>query len=87
LGALLGHITGGAAADSYQPMNVNFGLFPPADGAPKKAERKLALTARARRDLAAWLTGNQSPFAASEVEKRSPASDRFSTSLETNGAL
>ncbi|HEU4969587.1 methylenetetrahydrofolate--tRNA-(uracil(54)-C(5))-methyltransferase (FADH(2)-oxidizing) TrmFO [Sphingomonas sp.] len=87
LGALLGHITGGAAADSYQPMNVNFGLFPPADGAPKKAERKLALTARAKRDLAAWLTGNQSPFAASKVEKRSPAGDRFSTSLETNGAL
>lgn len=29
MGALLGHITGGADADSYQPMNVNFGLFPP----------------------------------------------------------
>src|SRR5438132_582934 len=31
LGALLGHITGGANAESYQPMNVNFGLFPPLD--------------------------------------------------------
>src|SRR3546814_3224263 len=29
LGALLGHITGGADAASYQPMNGNFGLFPP----------------------------------------------------------
>ena len=28
LGALLGHITGGAAADTFQPMKVNFGLFP-----------------------------------------------------------
>jgi methylenetetrahydrofolate--tRNA-(uracil-5-)-methyltransferase len=55
LGALLGHITGGAATDSYQPMNVNFGLFPPPEGAPKKAERKLALTARARRDLEEWV--------------------------------
>src|SRR3546814_7812810 len=31
LGALLGHITGDAEADNYQPMNVNFGLFPPMD--------------------------------------------------------
>ena len=28
-GALLSHITGGAMADSFQPMNVNFGLFEP----------------------------------------------------------
>src|SRR3546814_6235368 len=28
LGALLRHITGGAAAETFQPMNVNFGLFP-----------------------------------------------------------
>jgi methylenetetrahydrofolate--tRNA-(uracil-5-)-methyltransferase len=55
LGALLSHITGGAEADSYQPMNVNFGLFPPLADRAKKAERKLALTSRARRDLADWL--------------------------------
>jgi len=55
LGALLGHITGGADADSYQPMNVNFGLFPPIEGRMKKANRKHAYTARARDDLAAWL--------------------------------
>jgi methylenetetrahydrofolate--tRNA-(uracil-5-)-methyltransferase len=56
LGALLAHITGGAAADSYQPMNVNFGLFPPLDLAKKtgKADRKKLYTARARADLARW---------------------------------
>ncbi len=55
LGALLAHITGDAEADSYQPMNVNFGLFPPPEEHAKKAERKLALTRRARQDLTAWI--------------------------------
>ena len=32
MGALLGHITGGADATTFQPMNVNFGLFPPIEG-------------------------------------------------------
>jgi methylenetetrahydrofolate--tRNA-(uracil-5-)-methyltransferase len=64
LGALLSHITGGAEADSYQPMNVNFGLFPPLDDRAKKAERKLALTSRARRDLAAWMETLRDPVAA-----------------------
>jgi methylenetetrahydrofolate--tRNA-(uracil-5-)-methyltransferase len=55
LGALLGHITGGADAATYQPMNVNFGLFPPLDiGRTKKADRKQLYTTRARADLAAW---------------------------------
>lgn len=55
LGALLGHITGGADADSYQPMNVNFGLFPPlADGIRKK-ERKLGYTQRADQSLKSWM--------------------------------
>jgi methylenetetrahydrofolate--tRNA-(uracil-5-)-methyltransferase len=54
LGALLGHITGGADADSYQPMNVNFGLFPPVEGKAKKAERKLLYTSRAREKLQEW---------------------------------
>jgi methylenetetrahydrofolate--tRNA-(uracil-5-)-methyltransferase len=54
LGALLGHITGGAEADSYQPMNVNFGLFPPIQGKRKKADRKKAYTERAAADLLAW---------------------------------
>ncbi|MEA3014121.1 MAG: methylenetetrahydrofolate--tRNA-(uracil-5-)-methyltransferase [Sphingomonadales bacterium] len=56
LGALLGHITGGADAALYQPMNVNFGLFPPIEGTrTKKADRKKLYTTRARTDLAAWL--------------------------------
>ncbi len=56
LGALLGHITGGADAASYQPMNVNFGLFPPLGaGRTKKADRKRLYTDRARADLETWL--------------------------------
>jgi len=55
LGALLGHITGDAEADTYQPMNVNFGLFPPIAGKTKKADRKKLYTARARAALADWL--------------------------------
>ncbi|MGN6376720.1 MAG: methylenetetrahydrofolate--tRNA-(uracil(54)-C(5))-methyltransferase (FADH(2)-oxidizing) TrmFO [Sphingomonas sp.] len=55
LGALLGHITGGAEADTYQPMNVNFGLFPPIPGRSKKADRKKLYTARAREALAGWM--------------------------------
>jgi len=56
LGALLGHITGGAEADTYQPMNVNFGLFPPLAGKSKKADRKVMMAARAREKLAEWQT-------------------------------
>jgi methylenetetrahydrofolate--tRNA-(uracil-5-)-methyltransferase len=61
LGALLAHITGGANADTFQPMNVNFGLFPEIDardgkGRPLRGrDRKQALAARARTDLRAWL--------------------------------
>lgn len=53
-GALLSHITGGADADSYQPMNVNFGLFPPIEGKMKKANRRLKYTERARGAFADW---------------------------------
>jgi methylenetetrahydrofolate--tRNA-(uracil-5-)-methyltransferase len=55
LGALLNHITGGADADSFQPMNVNFGLMPPVEGRWKRADRKKAYTDRARQKLAEWL--------------------------------
>jgi methylenetetrahydrofolate--tRNA-(uracil-5-)-methyltransferase len=56
LGALLAHITGGADAKHFQPMNINFGLFPPLDPPPaSKDQRKPALVARARADLAAWM--------------------------------
>ena len=55
MGALLGHITGGADATTFQPMNVNFGLFPPIEGTLRGKERKQALSARALRDFDRWL--------------------------------
>jgi methylenetetrahydrofolate--tRNA-(uracil-5-)-methyltransferase len=55
LGALLGHITGGADAEIYQPMNVNFGLFPPVEGKAKKADRKRLYTKRAEEALRGWM--------------------------------
>lgn len=55
LGALLAHITGGAEIETYQPMNVNFGLFPPIPGRTKKADRKKLYTSRARAALAEWM--------------------------------
>ena len=55
LGALLAHITGDAEAESYQPMNVNFGLFPPPPEEVKKKQRKLAYTARGKADMGDWL--------------------------------
>ncbi len=76
LGALLNHITGGhletidAGPRSYQPMNINFGLFPPPTepvrspdgkrlkGPEKSKARKLQITERAKRDLSIWLEQN-----------------------------
>ena len=66
LGALLAHITGDAVAETFQPMNVNFGLFPPVEigldengkrprGKAKGPARKRAYTSRALRDLTGWL--------------------------------
>ena len=57
LGALLDHITGGAEASDFQPMNVNFGLFPPPEDKVHKKQRKEAYTSRARADLQGWLAG------------------------------
>jgi methylenetetrahydrofolate--tRNA-(uracil-5-)-methyltransferase len=67
LGALLAHITGGHLAEgaTFQPMNVNFGLFPDlaardVKGRPLRGgERKQAMSARALADLADWLAGTQ----------------------------
>lgn len=56
LGALLAHVTGDAVADSFQPMNVNFSLFPPITNVKSGRDRKLAYTQRAKQDLADWLT-------------------------------
>jgi methylenetetrahydrofolate--tRNA-(uracil-5-)-methyltransferase len=75
IGALLNHITGGhietidAGPRSFQPMNVNFGLFPPMDFSPKApdgkklrgpekaAAKKRAMSERAEADLCGWLAG------------------------------
>ena len=56
LGALLSHVTGDAHAETFQPMNVNFGLFPPPEATVKKKQRKEAYTNRAKTDLAEWMT-------------------------------
>ena len=60
MGALLSHITGDAEAESFQPMNVNFRLFPPLHDVPKK-QRKEAYTGRAKADFTAWLEGLSVP--------------------------
>ncbi len=60
IGALLAHITGAANPATFQPMNVNFGLFPPLEGEGAGAgrrDRKALMTARARAALAGWLAG------------------------------
>ena len=94
LGALLNHITGGhftgsreeaaeykklGARRTFQPMNINFGLFPPietpkwdADGNRLKGKershaRKRALTRRARADLEQWLRSQNLPLLAQEA--------------------
>ncbi|MEJ5232048.1 MAG: methylenetetrahydrofolate--tRNA-(uracil(54)-C(5))-methyltransferase (FADH(2)-oxidizing) TrmFO [Geminicoccaceae bacterium] len=54
-GALLAHVTGGAHAETFQPMNVNFGLFPPLPPDVPKNQRKRAMAERALRALEAWL--------------------------------
>jgi len=71
-GSLLGHITGGHLTDdepgrrSFQPMNINFGLFPPISverppgkklrGVEKSQMKKRAMSARALKDFDTWLT-------------------------------
>jgi methylenetetrahydrofolate--tRNA-(uracil-5-)-methyltransferase len=85
-GALIAHITGGhietidAGPSSFQPMNVNFGLFPPlaeavsfdkegrkfGRGSAKNLARKSALSRRALADLAAWMNGAALAPAAAE---------------------
>jgi len=61
LGALLRHITGNAETASFQPMNINFGLFPALSPDPgRHADRKPLLARRALADLDAWLRGTES---------------------------
>ena len=64
MGALVSHITGGAVAKTFQPMNVNFGLFPPLDGMRSgrrgRKERYKGYTDRAKIDWQAWLNSDHS---------------------------
>jgi methylenetetrahydrofolate--tRNA-(uracil-5-)-methyltransferase len=60
IGALLNHVTGGANPETFQPMNVNFGLFPEPENEPGKKrlkgrDRKTLYSIRARKALAEWL--------------------------------
>lgn len=55
LGALLNHVTGGAEAETFQPMNINFGLLPMPEGKVHKKSRKAYYCERALKDLDAWL--------------------------------
>jgi methylenetetrahydrofolate--tRNA-(uracil-5-)-methyltransferase len=55
LGALLAHITKGADAQTFQPMNVNFGLFPPLETDTRGRDRKKLMAHRALADLDLWL--------------------------------
>jgi methylenetetrahydrofolate--tRNA-(uracil-5-)-methyltransferase len=61
MGALIHHITGGAEARTFQPMNVNFGLFPPVDGLKGgrrgRKDRYKAYTDRAKAAWTDWLAG------------------------------
>jgi len=90
LGALIGHITGGhveSGARSFQPMNINYGLFPPM-AAPRSGEdgrrfqrgergraKKRAMSLRALADLDAWLGGSE-PCGEHRPEETQPDLDR-----------
>lgn len=58
LGSLLNHITGGAESSCFQPMNINFGLFPQLNARCKKTDRKAAYSKRAIDCLEKWITAN-----------------------------
>ena len=96
IGALLNHITGGhiEAIDvgprSFQPMNVNFGLFPPIDeprvdeggkrlrGPERGFARKRALSARAAADLATWIAASAHEHSAGVAGHHDPEKARAS---------
>ncbi len=70
MGSILAHVTGGGNADTFQPMNVNFGLFPPigdpvgVKGKEKGREKKKLMALRALQDIDGWLQQFQKSQAA-----------------------
>ena len=60
VGSLVNHITGGAHAKTFQPMNVNFGLFPAIEGLKSgrkgRSDRYRAYTERAKKSWSDWLS-------------------------------
>ena len=56
LGSLLSHITGEANADTFQPMNINYGLFPPLLSTKKIFNRKEVFSQRAMAAITNWKT-------------------------------
>lgn len=60
IGSLVNHITGGAHAKTFQPMNVNFGLFPAIEGLKSgrkgRSNRYRAYTERAKKSWSDWLS-------------------------------
>jgi methylenetetrahydrofolate--tRNA-(uracil-5-)-methyltransferase len=72
LGALAHHICGAARAESFQPMNVNFGLFPDAADGTRGRDRKRAMSKRALQDLERWLHDSSQP-----AEKRGAQQDQL----------
>ena len=63
MGALLAHITSGADATTFQPMNINFGLFPPLAGRARGRDKKSLYAQRALEEIDRWL-GRAHPAAA-----------------------
>lgn len=58
MGAILSHITGGAEAETFQPMNVNFGLFPDVETKERGREKKKVMSQRALQDMDTWLAAH-----------------------------
>ncbi len=58
MGALVRHVTRSVAVP-FQPMNINFGLFPPCPGKHKGRERRLLVARRALREMEKWKRENE----------------------------
>jgi methylenetetrahydrofolate--tRNA-(uracil-5-)-methyltransferase len=76
IGSLVHYITD-PRVKQFQPMNVNFGLFPPLDGRMKGRERKRMMSQRALRDLEEWVQ---------KIKERRGLADSSSSALDSVGS-